>query len=136
MKGAVKNAINCKLISRIKGAPRRSLVAHPSTISFLFFFFLLNSYETQPRRLSKCRKNCCRPLLSRWTVHFLCLLQTSLFISTHCRITAATKRSHKRSRTFLRAMKGSRLAFLLLELKRSYFKLRNKVHSFILFIRF
>lgn len=38
MKGAVKNAINCKLISRIKGAPRRSLVAHPSTISFLFFF--------------------------------------------------------------------------------------------------
>lgn len=59
MKGAVKNAINCKLISRIKGAPRRSLVAHPSTISFLFFF-LLNSYETQPRRLSKCRKNCCR----------------------------------------------------------------------------
>lgn len=39
MKGAVKNAINCKLISRIKGAPRRSLVAHPSTISFLFFFF-------------------------------------------------------------------------------------------------
>lgn len=76
MKGAVKNAINCKLISRIKGAPRKSLVAHPSTISFLFF--LLNSYETRPRRLSKCRKNCCRPLLTRWTVYFLCLLQTSL----------------------------------------------------------
>lgn len=38
MKGAVKNAINCKLISRIKGAPGKSLVAHPSTISFLFFF--------------------------------------------------------------------------------------------------
>lgn len=76
MKGAVKNAINCKLISRIKGAPRRSRVAHPSTISFLFF--PLNSYETRPRRLSKCRKNCYRPLLSRWTVHFLCLLQTPL----------------------------------------------------------